>query len=147
MHGDAELVLSLFVIAEILQVVHRLVLCQYTQIGGDVILAINGVATGELVVDVEREFAMVADEIDCAMLQHGEVLALNHAAHERLGRVFCGVVLTLVAYSSGAFYLLIDTEFSRILEPNLIFWSFYFHCIVLLIWLQRYIILGRQQNN
>lgn len=90
---------------------------------------------------------MVADEIDGAMLQHSEVLALNHALHKRLGRVFCGVILALVAYSSGTFYLLIDTEFSRILEPYLIFWFFYFHCIVLLIWLQRYIILCRRQNN
>ena len=85
MHSDAELVLSLFVSAEKLQVVHRLVLCQYTEIGGDVILAVDGVATGELVVDVEREFAMVADKIDGAMLQHGEVLALNHALHKRFG--------------------------------------------------------------
>ena len=85
MHSNAELVLSLFVIADVLQIVHCLVLCQYTEIGGDVILAVDGVAAGELVVGVEREFVMVADEIDGAMLQHSEVLALNHALHKRLG--------------------------------------------------------------
>ncbi len=53
---------------------------------------------------------MVAHQIDGTMLQHGKVFTLYHASYERLGRIIGGVVLTFVAYSSCAFYLLVDAS-------------------------------------
>lgn len=53
MNGDAELVLSFLIVAEVFQIIHRLVFCQNTEIGSDVILAVDGVAARELVVCIE----------------------------------------------------------------------------------------------
>ena len=53
MNGDAELVLSFLIVAEVFQIIHRLVFCQYTEIGSDVILAVDGVAARELVACIE----------------------------------------------------------------------------------------------
>lgn len=53
MNGDAELVLSFLIVAEVFQIIHRLVFCQNTEIGSDVILAVDGVAARELVACIE----------------------------------------------------------------------------------------------
>ena len=70
---------------------------------------------------------MIAYEIDGAMFEHGEVLALNHSLNEWSGRI------TLVAYSSGTLYLLIDAGFSCDLFPNLILGFLDFHFLMDLI--------------
>ena len=120
MHGDSLLVLSFLVFAEILQVVKPFVLCQDTKVGGDVVFAVGCVEARELVGGVVREMVVVASKIDGSMLQHGEMLMLDHSAHERFGRVFCRVVLTLVAHSSCAFYLLIDAHLAWLLFPDFV---------------------------
>ena len=120
MYGDAKLMLAFFVITTVFQVVQCLVLCHHTQIGGDVILAIDGVDTRKLIGEVERKFAMAANKVNGSMFQHRKVLMLNHATDKGLCRIFGRVILTLVAYSSGTFYLLIDAQFTRLLEPYLI---------------------------
>lgn len=75
---------------------------------------------------------MIAYEIDCAVFQHCIVLTLYHSIYEWLSRVVGGVVLTFVAHSSGTFYLLIDAEFSWLLQPDFILRPFYFHCFLFL---------------
>ena len=41
MNRDAQLVFAFLIVGEVFQVVHRLVFCQYSQVGGDIILAID----------------------------------------------------------------------------------------------------------
>ena len=76
---------------------------------------------------------MIAYEIDCAMFQHCIVLTLYHSIYEWLSRVVGGVVLTLVAHSSGTLYLLIDAGFSCDLFPNLKLGFLDFHFLMDLI--------------
>lgn len=66
---------------------------------------------------------MLAGDIYGAVLQHGEVFAGYHAFHEGLCRGLIGSVLAFVAYSSGAFYLLVDAGFAWGLFPDLILGS------------------------
>lgn len=55
MNRDAQFVFAFLIVCEVFQVVHRLVFCQHSQVGGDVVLAIDGVAAGELVVKIKRK--------------------------------------------------------------------------------------------
>lgn len=90
---------------------------------------------------------MVAHKIDGTMLQHGIVFTLYHASYKRLSRIIGSVVLAFVAYSSCAFYLLVDAEFSWLLQPDFKRWSLYFHCFCSFVLIAKVHFLCILQNN
>jgi hypothetical protein len=74
------------------------------------------------------------------MLEHGGVLALDHAFHEGLGRIVGAVVLAFIADSAGTLYLSVHALKARLLRPYLERGKFCFHCVafVVVVMPQRY---------